>query len=184
MTKDGFFKKYEYVYDEYYDCYICPNNQVLTYRTTNRDGYREYKSCGAVCGECPYLSQCTESRDHVKTVTRHIWEAYMEICEDIRQTLGMKDLYAQRKETIERLFGTAKENHGFRYTQMYGKARMEMKVGLTFACMNLKKLAKIKARWGLLETRKLHKNTILDAIRLIKEIWLWDLYPRAALSTV
>ena len=38
MTKDGIFKKYEYVYDEYYDCYICPNNQVLTYRTTNRDG--------------------------------------------------------------------------------------------------------------------------------------------------
>ena len=38
MTKEGFFKKYEYVYDEYYDCYICPNNQVLTYRTTNRDG--------------------------------------------------------------------------------------------------------------------------------------------------
>ncbi len=24
MTKEGFFKKYEYVYDEYYDCYICP----------------------------------------------------------------------------------------------------------------------------------------------------------------
>lgn len=38
MTKEGFFKKYEYVYDEYYDYYICPNNQVLTYRTTNRDG--------------------------------------------------------------------------------------------------------------------------------------------------
>ncbi len=29
MTKDGFFKKYEYVYDEYYDCYICPNNRIL-----------------------------------------------------------------------------------------------------------------------------------------------------------
>ena len=37
MTKDGFFKKYEYVYDEYYDCYICPNNKTLTYRTTNKD---------------------------------------------------------------------------------------------------------------------------------------------------
>ena len=34
MTKDGFFKKYEYVYDEYYDCYICPADQILTYRTT------------------------------------------------------------------------------------------------------------------------------------------------------
>jgi hypothetical protein len=58
----------------------------------------------------------------------------------------MKELYAKRKETIERIFGTAKENHGFRYTQMYGKARMEMKVGLTFACMNLKKLARLKFR--------------------------------------
>ena len=70
----------------------------------------------------------------------------MEKCEDIRHTIGMKEVYALRKETVERLFGTAKENHGFRYTQMIGKARMEMKVGLTFACMNLKKLAKMIAR--------------------------------------
>ena len=48
-----------------------------------------------------------------------------------------------RKETIERLFGSAKEQHGFRYTQYIGNARMRMKAGLTFACMNLKKLAKI-----------------------------------------
>ena len=151
MTKEGFFKKYEYVYDEYYDCYSCPNNKVLTYRTTNRDGYREYKSCGISCAACPYLAQCTESKDHVKTVTRHIWEPYMEMCEDIRHTIGMKDLYSQRKETIERLFGTAKENHGFRYTQMFGKARMEMKVGLTYTCMNLKKLARMKQKRGVLE---------------------------------
>ena len=37
---------------------------------------------------------------------------------------------------------------GKNYTQMIGKARMEMKVGLTFACMNLKKLAKMIARKG------------------------------------
>ena len=67
----------------------------------------------------------------------------MEICEDIRHTLGNKEVYAQRKETIERIFGSAKENHGFRYTRYIGKARMQMKAGLTFACMNLKKLAKI-----------------------------------------
>jgi len=67
----------------------------------------------------------------------------MDQCEEIRQTLGMNDVYSKRKQTIERLFGTAKENHGFRYTQMYGKARMEMKAALTYACMNLKKLANI-----------------------------------------
>jgi len=32
---------------------------------------------------------------------------------------------------------------------MYGKARMTMKVALTFACMNLKKLAKIQQEWEL-----------------------------------
>ena len=166
MTKEGFFKKYEYAYDEYYDCYICPNNKTLEYRTTNRDGYREYKSCGPTCATCPYLAQCTESKDHVKTITRHVWEPYMEMCEDIRQTLGMKDLYALRKETIERIFGTAKENHGLRYTQMYGKARMEMKVGLTFACMNLKKLAKIKQEWGLKDTLKSSFSLVLNNLRL------------------
>lgn len=140
MTKGGFFRKYDYVYDEYNDCYICPNNQVLNYSTTNREGYREYKSCGSTCADCPYLAQCTNSRNHVKVVTQHIWDEYMERAEELRCTLGMKELYSHRKETIERIFGTAKENHGFRYTQMYGKARMEMKAGLTFACMNLKKL--------------------------------------------
>lgn len=62
----------------------------------------------------------------------------------------MQELYSLRKETIESLFGTTKENHGFRYTQLIRKARMEMKVGLTFACMNLKKLARMMERKGLL----------------------------------
>lgn len=160
MTKEGFFKKYEYAYDEYYDCYICPNNKVLTYSTTNRDGYREYKSCGMICETCPYLAQCTGSKDHIKIITRHIWEPYMEMCEDIRQTLGMKELYSLRKETIERIFGTAKENHGLRYTQLFGKARMEMKAGLT-------------SHFFYFRRKTLHKRK-----------WLWGMCPRAALSTV
>ena len=149
MTKAGFFKKSDYVYDEFNDCYICPDDQILKYSTTNRDGYKEYKSCSHICEKCVFLGQCTASKNHVKVVTRHVWEEYMEACEDIRYTEGMRELYSHRKETIERIFGTAKENHGFRYTQMYGKARMRMKVALTFACMNLKKLAKIQQEWEL-----------------------------------
>ena len=142
-AKKGLFKKYEYVYDEFYDCYICPNNQVLKYSTTNREGYREYKSNPSICSGCPYISQCTQSANHQKLITRHIWQEYMDICEDIRHTAGMKDVYNKRKETIERDFGTAKEHHAMRYTQQVGKEKMSMKVGLTFACMNMKKLANI-----------------------------------------
>ena len=50
MTKEGFFKKYEYVYDEYYDCYICPADQILTYRTTKPGRVnKEYKSDKSIC---------------------------------------------------------------------------------------------------------------------------------------
>ena len=57
----------------------------------------------------------------------------------------LKNLYKYRKETIERIFGLGKELHGFRYTQQYGKAQMEVKAALTYACLNLKKSA--KKRW-------------------------------------
>ena len=61
---------------------------------------------------------------------------------------------------------------------------MEMKVGLTFACMNLKKLAKIKEKRGLLKERKTLRNLILYKISFIKEKLLWDVNSRATLSTV
>jgi len=68
----------------------------------------------------------------VKVVTRHIWDPYLERCEELRHTLGNKQLYEQRKETIERCFGTAKEYHGLRYTNLKGMARMKMKLNLNW----------------------------------------------------
>lgn len=57
----------------------------------------------------------------------------------------MKELYQKRKETIERLFGTAKEYHNLRYTREIGKSKKEDKVELTLVCLNLKKLVKLMA---------------------------------------
>ena len=106
-------------------------------------------------------------------ITRHVWEEYMEVAEDIRHTIGNRQIYQLRKETIERIFGTAKEQHGFRYTQYVGKARMEMKAGLTFACMNLKKLAKIleKRGWNTSTFLYLELRTRIKSI--FKENWCW-----------
>ena len=170
MTKDGFFKKHEYVYDEYYDCYICPNNKLLKYTTTNRDGYREYKSNKCDCSNCPHLNKCTGSKNHVKVVTRHVWEEYMEKVEDIRHTIGTREIYKLRSETIERVFADAKEKHGMRYTQYRGIKKVRMELNLLFACMNLKKLATWLDRKGLLPLKFLNsikkfwkiKNNILQ----------------------
>lgn len=51
-----------------------------------------------------------------------------------------KDLYKKREKTIERIFSTTKEFHGLRYTNQIGIVKMHMKIGLTFACLNMKKL--------------------------------------------
>lgn len=141
MTKNGFFKKYEYVYDEYNDCYICPNNKILEYSTTNREGYKEYKSNPTDCGDCPFKSRCTNSKNNQKVVTRHVWEEYLEEADHLRHDNYVKCVYKRRKETIERVFADAKEKHGMRFTHLRGLAKVKMEVTLIFSCMNLKKLA-------------------------------------------
>ncbi|MBR2885531.1 MAG: transposase [Clostridia bacterium] len=70
---------------------------MLKYSTTNRDGYREYKSNPEICKNCPTRELCTQSKDCVKVVTRHIWKDYEELAEDIRHTPKYQDLYKLRK---------------------------------------------------------------------------------------
>lgn len=150
MTKKGFFKKYEFSYDEYFDCVICPNNQILKYSTTNKDGYREFKSNPLICEKCESREKCTQSKNCQKLYTLHVWNDYLERVSDIRYSLKYKGLYQERKQTIERVFADAKEKHGMRYTPYRGLAQVENWVRLKFACMNLKKLAIHKWRNCLL----------------------------------
>ena len=71
----------------------------------------------------------------------HIWQEYIELVEQLRRTKRGKDIYAMRKETIERVFADAKEKHAMRYTHHRGLARVTNWVRLKYAAMNLKKLA-------------------------------------------
>ena len=144
MTKDSFFRKSEYVYDEYFDCYLCPQNQILKYTTTNREGYREYKSDPRICENCPCLQFCTLSKNKTKVVMRHVWAKYLEEAEHLRHVPKVRDTYKKRKETIERVFAEAKERHCLRYTNYRGLAKVKVQVALIFSCLNLKKLAKRK----------------------------------------
>jgi transposase len=169
MTKAGFFKKYEFVYDEYYDCILCPANQILPYSTTNREGNQEFKSDPNYCKECKFLNQCTESKTHQKVVTRHVWEKYMELAEDYRHTPIYREIYQMRGQTIERVFADAKEKHAMRYTQLRGLQKVKMQVTLIFACMNLKKLATWKRRRGLLAP--VFQDRLQKKLQLL-DLWL------------
>ena len=134
-------RKYEYVYDEHYDCYICPQGEILSYTTTTKEGYRQYNSTPLKCVNCPLLERCTQSQNHQKLIHRHIWEDYLEEAEHLRHKQEVKEIYAKRKETIERVFADAKEKHGMRWTTLRGLKKLSMQAMLTFAAINLKKIA-------------------------------------------
>ena len=141
MTKRGNHEYWKYVYDEYYDCVICPEYQVLSYSTTNKDGCREYKSDPKICMNCPTRHLCTTSKNCQKIVTRHIWSDYIGQAEDFRYSPLGQETYGMRKETIERIFADAKEKYGMRYTPYRGLRAVSCWVKLKYTAMNLKKLA-------------------------------------------
>ena len=65
----------------------------------------------------------------------HIWQEYLDLVEQIRKTDRAKEIYAQRKETIERVFVDAKERHAMRYTHHRGLAAVTRWVRLKFAAI-------------------------------------------------
>lgn len=94
-----------------------------------------------MCVKAALIFPNTGSRDHVKTVTRHIWVPYMEMCEDIRHSTGMNELYALRINHREIVWNSKRES----WLPVYADDREGPEgdeAGLMFACMNLKKLAK------------------------------------------
>ena len=142
MTKKGFFKKYEYTYIKEFNLYICPNGQKLEYSTTDRTGYKQYKSDPDKCKECPFLSKCTNSRNHQKVLTRHVWAEYKEDANEFRHTDKWKQIYPKRKETIERVFADNKEKHNLRFTRLRGLKKNQEQASLIFAFHNLERYAK------------------------------------------
>lgn len=146
--RKGFIPKGKYVYDGRSDSFTCPEGQELTYRRTDREGYRHYVSDASVCGNCPLRVECTTSREMKKTLTRHIWESSREWVRMNRLMPRGKELYARRKETIERCFADAKELHGMRYARYRGRERVQEQCLLTATAQNIKKMALVLSRMG------------------------------------
>jgi hypothetical protein len=137
----GLFPKWKFTYDAEADTYHCPGASTLTYRTTNREGYREYRSDPKVCAQCLLRPLCTRNRHAVKTITRHVWEDSREQVRANRLSPWGKELLQRRRETIERSFADSKELHGLRYARMRGLSKVTEQCLLTATAQNMKKLA-------------------------------------------
>ena len=140
--KGDYFGKYRFTYDPIKNVYLCPQGHELTWRTTNREGYREYWSEPKTCRDCPKRAKCFSAKSSRRQVTRHVWQDALEQADAFGKTSSGKRIYAWRKETIERSFAEAKELHGLRYARMLGIRNMYEQSFLTAAVQNMKRIAR------------------------------------------
>ena len=134
--------KWRFRYDAYFDVYLCPEKQPLYWRTTTREGYRQYFSNAKQCAQCPRRKECFSAKATRRMVTRHVWQDALDECTWFTKTSIGKRIYQWRKETIERSFAEAKQNHGLRFARMLGLQNMYEQSFLTAAVQNMKRLAK------------------------------------------
>lgn len=139
--KPGMMRKSLFAYDAQADGYRCPQGQVLAYATTDRNGYRHYRSDPAICRTCPLLASCTSNAKAQRTITRHVWTEARERVDAHRLTDWGKAVYKRRKETVERSFADAKQLHGHRYARFRSLWRVRVQCLLAAAAQNIKKIA-------------------------------------------
>jgi transposase len=159
-TSEGTIPKKQFTYDKERDCYVCPNGEILTYSTTNRSGYREYKSAPTQCENCPLLNQCTSKASKQRVIQRHVWEDFKERVTANKQSQTGQTIYSLRSQTIERSFADAKELHGLRRSRLRGRVNNQEQALMTAIAQNIKKIARHLGKMSNIGQGCLHSNII------------------------
>jgi transposase len=142
----GKYTKNRFVYIKDWDVYACPFNCFLKYKTTTRQGYKEYVCDKELCNSCIHKDSCLTGKNEFRTIRRHVWEEYKEKDAAFLRTDKGKRIYKRRKETIERSFADSKNLHGLRYARYRGLENVREQCLLTAAVQNMKKIAMVLSK--------------------------------------
>lgn len=121
--------------------------EIYTYTNIDRNGYKHYR---------------ITDKSNKRILRRAIDADVYDRCRERRLSAFGKQLYKRRKETIERSFADSKQNHGYRFAQYRGLAKMQCYTWLSCAAQNMKKMA-------LILTREVHFSRYI-ALFLISQV--------------
>ena len=138
--KTDTYGKYRFNYNYDYDFYSCPEHHRLYWKTTTREGYRQYFCDSKTCSQCPRRTECFGKSMKRRMVERHVWQDALDEATLFTKTPAGRSIYNRRKETIERSFAEAKVNHGLRFARMLGIRNMREQCFLTAAVQNIKRM--------------------------------------------
>jgi hypothetical protein len=143
----GYYGKEQFAWDETTQTYVCPAGERLQRVARGHETRGEGRSVGVdkygtkACATCPHRSRCTRS-PRGRLLKRLVDEPLLEELRQRMQTAAGKELYRQRKATIELAFADLKEHRGLRRLCGYGVDQAEAVIGLLVLLHNGKALLK------------------------------------------
>ena len=138
--KTDTYGKYRFSYSWEYDLYTCPEHHRLYWKTTTREGDRQYFCDSKTCSQCPRRTACFGRSMTRRMVEGHVWQDALDEVTSFTKTPQGRSICHRCKETIERSFAEAKVNHGLRFARMLGIRNMREQCFLTAAIQNIKRM--------------------------------------------
>ena len=149
----------KFTYDSQSDCYTCPQGQTLNTKGTwhqkkreNNISYHFKKYRTPSCTNCPVKDKCTGRQDGHREIERSEYaEAVEKNAENYR---NHPELYRQRQEINEHIFGTIKRQWHINYTNLRGLEKVNGEMALIMTVYNIKRSINILGLPKILEKLK------------------------------
>jgi hypothetical protein len=135
-----------FTYNSQGDYYTCPDNCMLTYRGTHKDGEyfnKHYRANKKDCNTCPLRSKCSAySKKNGAVIKDTVDKSYYIRMHQRMQTRKAKRLMKQRQSTAEPVIGTLVNYLGIKRVNTKGLAQANKCLTIAAVAYNLKKLLK------------------------------------------
>jgi len=137
----GIYPITRFEFDPKHNEYICPQGNRLKYCGIHRRSRQfVWRARGKDCRLCLVKAKCT--KDRARSVSRHIYEDYIEYARGQTRTSFYRISQSKRKQ-IEELFGEAKEHMGLRVAKFRRLWNVKEQFLLTALAQNVKRMAKL-----------------------------------------
>lgn len=137
----GKFDKERFEYDSKNDCYICPQGNKLTYKSTNEDHRsKEYIiSKNSICKQCYHFGKCTKSQKG-RQISRLINEETRLKLEAQYLQPESHAIYKLRQQKVELPFGHIKRNLGVQAFLLRGLDGVKAEMAVLGSCFNITRM--------------------------------------------
>ena len=157
--------------------YACPCGVPFYYKTTNQQGYHEFKPPKGSCQSYPFVKE--ENEDRLLRISIH-----QEIYDELRgQRLSYrgKILRSVRPSTVELSYAHSKELHDLRYARYRRVQKVKRQVLMTAIIQNLKKWTKLRSlkqirlhlTYKIIEESVFRKRRIMKIPQKFRACSLW-----------